>query len=305
MPCAHPQTLRFADHRAARCARQRGRARAECSPHQCPQRRRIRAWLEPESAMSDGDGEVATKRRRLTHSGEADVVMFAILGGVALIGYHDLFGGWANYAGPTFGGVAAGAIFASLLRPRLTIGRAFVIALVAGALFVIYSALVGTLVGGVFPGLDTIRALRDGVAHGFSDALGDSLPLRDRQGPLVLVSALSWLCGYTTTDISLRSRLAAVPLIPPIVPLGLSLPLTAPIGGPSVVYISIFVALCFLAVLLRASPDLTANRSERVVEIDSRSLVSSRLTVGVPLVAIIALLCPLVANAASSNNPFD
>src|SRR5439155_10332452 len=150
-----------------------------------------------------------------------------------------------------------------------------------------------------------IRALRDGVAHGFSDALGDSLPLRDRQGPLVLVSALSWLCGYTTTDICLRSRLAAVPLIPPIVLLGLSLPLTAPIGGPSVVYISIFVALCFLAVLLRASPDLTANRSERVVEIDSRSLVSSRLTVGVPLVVIIALLCPLVANAASSNNPFD
>ena len=80
--------------------------------------------------------------------------------------------------------------------------------------------------------------------HGFSDALGDSLPLRDRQGPLVLVSALSWLCGYTTTDICLRSRLAAVPLIPPIVLLGLSLPLTAPIGGPSVVYISIFVALC-------------------------------------------------------------
>ena len=96
-----------------------------------------------------------------------------------------------------------------------------------------------------------------------------------------------------------------MPLIPPIVLMGLSLPLTAPIGGPGVLYISLFVALCFLAVLLRATPDLTANRSEGVVEIDSRSLVSSRLTVGVPLVAIIALLCPLVAHAASSKDPFD
>ena len=254
--------------------------------------------------MSDGDGELVSQRR-LTHSGETDVLMFGLLGAVALIVYHDVFGGWANYVGPTFGGVIAGAIVAYLLRPRVTMGRAFAIALVVGAVFVIYSALVNTLVAGVFPGLETIRALRDGLAHGFSSALGDSLPLRDRQGPLVLVSMLSYLCGYSTTDICLRSRLAAVPLIPPILLMGLSLPLTAPIGGPGVLYISLFVAVCFLAVLLRATPDLTANRSEGVVEIDSRSLVSSRLTVGIPLVLIIALLCPIVAHAASSKDPFD
>jgi transglutaminase-like putative cysteine protease len=83
------------------------------------------------------------------------------------------------------------------------------------------------------------------------------------------------------------------------------LPLTAPIGGPGVAYIAIFIAVGFLAVLLRATPDLTAGRSEGVVEIDSRSLVSSRLTIGIPLVALVALLCPVVADAASSDDPFD
>lgn len=254
--------------------------------------------------MTDKEAEVGAPRR-LLHSGEADVVMFVLVGLTALVAYHDVFGSWGNFIGPTFGGVIGGSILAYLLRPRNTIGRAFAIAVLVGAVFVIYSALVDTLSAGIFPGGDTIRALRDGVANGFSDALGDSLPLRDQQGPLVLITALSWLCGYTASDICLRSRLAAVPLIPPIVLMGLSLPLTAPLGGPGVTYIAIFVALGFLAVLLRATPDLTANRREGVVEIDSRSLVSSRLTIGVPLVAFIALMCPVVADAASSQDPFD
>jgi transglutaminase-like putative cysteine protease/drug/metabolite transporter (DMT)-like permease len=253
-------------------------------------------------SMSD---EVVAAPRRVKHSGETDVVMFVLVGLTALVAYHDVFGSWRNFVGPTFGGVIGGSIVAFLLRRRFSIGRAFAVALVVGAVFVIYSALVDTLSAGIFPGGDTIRALRDGIAHGFSDALGDSLPLRDRQGPLVLISALSWLCGFTTTDICLRSRLAAVPLIPPIVLMGLSLPLSAPLGGPSVAYIAIFVALSFLAVLLRATPDLTARRTEGVVEIDSRSLVSSRLTVGIPLVAIIAILCPFVADVSSSEEPFD
>ncbi|MEO5840630.1 MAG: transglutaminaseTgpA domain-containing protein [Acidimicrobiales bacterium] len=255
--------------------------------------------------MSGHDDEDVGAHRRLMHSAETDVVAFVLVGLVSLFVYHDVFGGWGNFVGPTFGGVIAGAILAYLLRPRFTIGRAFAIAIVVGAVFVTYSALVDTLTAGIFPGGETIRALRDGIAHGFGDALGDSLPLRDRQGPLVLISALSWLCGYTTTDICLRSRLAAVPLIPPIVLMGISLPLTAPLGGPGIAFIAIFVALGFLAVLLRATPDLTASRSEGVVEIDSRSLVSSRLTIGVPLVAIIALMCPVVADVASSDDPFD
>jgi len=254
--------------------------------------------------MSESDTDVVSASR-VAHAAEPDVVMFAILGVSALIAYHPVFGSWTDYAVPTMGGVIGGAIVAYLLRPRLTAGRAFAIALLAGALFVTYSALVDTLVAGVFPGGDTIHALRDGVAHGFSNALSDSLPVRDRQSPLVLITIMSWLCGYITTDICVRSRLAAVPLVPPIALLGLSLPLTAPIGGPSVGYIAFFVAFSFLAVLLRATPDLTANRSEGVVEIDSRNLVSSRLTIGVPLVAIIALLCPVVADAASSSDPFD
>ena len=254
--------------------------------------------------MSESDDQLAAPRR-LTHSAETDVAMFVIVGMVGLLVYHPVFGGWGDYVGPTFGGLIGGSIVAYLLRGRLSIGRAFAIGIFLGALFVIYSALVDTLSAGVLPGNETIRALRDGIAHGFSSALGDSLPLRERQAPLVLFTALSWLCGYTSTDICLRSRLAALPLVPPIVLMGLSLPLTAPIGGPSVLYIGVFVALGFLAVLLRATPDLTASRSEGVVEIDSRSLVSSRLTIGLPLVAIIALMCPLVANAASSDDPFD
>jgi hypothetical protein len=255
--------------------------------------------------MSDVDVEVAPPPRRVTHAAEPDIVMFAALAFAALVAYHRVFGSWTSYIGPTAGAVAGGTIVAYLLRPRLSTRTAFAIAVVAGALFVTYSALVDTLSAGVLPGSDTIRALREGLTHGFSDALGDTLPLRDRQGPLVLITMLSWLCGYVTTDICLRSRLAAVPLVPPIALLGVSLPLTAPIGGPSIAYIAFFVALAFLAVLLRATPDLSANRSEGVVEIDSRNLVSSRLTIGVPLVLIIALLCPLVADATSSSDPFD
>jgi transglutaminase-like putative cysteine protease len=243
--------------------------------------------------------------QRLRHSAETDAAMFVLVGLTALFVYHDVFGAWGDFVGPTFGALIGGSILAYLLRPRLTAGRAFAIAVVAGAAFVIYSALVGTLTAGVFPGSETIRALREGIAHGFSDALSDSLPLRDQRNPLVLVTALSWLCGYVTTDICLRSRLAAVPLIPPIALMGLSLPLTAPIGGPGVAYIAAFVALGFLAVLLRATPDLTANRTDTVVELDSRSLMSSRLTIGLPLVGVIALICPAIAHAAASDDPFD
>ena len=259
---------------------------------------------DPERAMSDDDGELPL-HQRLRHSADTDAAMFTLVGVIALFVYHDVFGGWSDFAGPSFGALIGGAIVAYLLRPRLSAGRAFAVASFIGAAFVIYSALVGTLVAGVVPGSETIQALRDGIGHGFSDALSDSLPLREQRGPLVLITALSWLCGYTASDVCLRTRLAAVPLIPPIVLMGLSLPLTAPIGGPGVAYIAVFVAAGFLAVLLRATPDLTATRTEGVVEIDSRNLISSRLTVGVPLVAIIALLCPVVADATASDDPFD
>ena len=259
---------------------------------------------QTERATPDEDGELPSKQR-LRHSADTDAAMFTLVGMIALLSYHDVFGRWGDFAGPSFGALIGGAVLAYLLRPRLPAGRAFAVAALVGAAFVIYSALVSTLVAGVVPGSETIRALRDGIAHGFSDALSDSLPLRDQRGPLVLLSAFSWLCGYSSSDLCLRTRLAAVPLIPPILLMGLSLPLTAPIGGPGVAYVAVFVAFGFLAVLLRATPDLTAGRSEGMVEIDSRSLISSRLSVGIPLVVIIALLCPVVANAASSDDPFD
>jgi transglutaminase-like putative cysteine protease len=260
--------------------------------------------MEPESPVSDEDAELSS-HPRLRHSAETDAAMFVLVGLISLVAYHDVFGRWRDFAGPGFGAVIGGAIVAYLLRHRLTAGRAFAVAVIVGAAFVVYSALVSTLTAGVLPGGDTFAALRDGIARGFSEALGDSLPVREQQGPLVLVTSLSWLCGYTSTDICLRTRLAAVPLVPPIALMGLSLPLTAPIGGPGIAYIALFVAVGFLAVLLRATPDLTANRSEGVVELDSRSLVSSRLTVGVPLVGVIALLCPIVADATQSDDPFD
>src|SRR5687767_14459483 len=183
---------------------------------------------EPERATGDDDGDLSLQQR-LRHSADTDATMFTLVGLIALFAYHDVFGGWGDFAGPAFGALIGGAILAYLLRNRLSAGRAFAVAALIGAAFVIYSVLVETLIAGVVPGSETIRALRDGIAHGFSDALSDSLPLREQRGPLVLVTALSWLCGYTASDLCLRTRLAAVPLIPPIVLLGLSLPLTAPI----------------------------------------------------------------------------
>ena len=79
---------------------------------------------ELDHTAGDEDGEPSL-HQRLRHSADTDATMFTLVGLVALVAYHDVFGSWGDFVGPAFGALIGGAIVAYLLRSRLSAGRAF------------------------------------------------------------------------------------------------------------------------------------------------------------------------------------
>jgi transglutaminase-like putative cysteine protease len=249
-------------------------------------------------------GEVATARERLLTLLQLTWLVAAAF--LAALAYQPVFADAATFITRGSVVVVGGALLAAAVDRRgVRAGRAALAALAIGALVVSYAVLSSTMAAGVVPTLDTGDELRRGLASGFADALGDSLPITADRGPLVWVLSLTWLTGYGTVDLARRTGMAAVPLLAPIALFGLSLPLTAPVDGPGTLLVALFVVAVFVAILLRAAPRGGTEEADLTGQ-TSRSLLSDRLLFGIPIVAVLAVIAPLAGAALlRDDEPFD
>ena len=241
-----------------------------------------------------------------------EVVLVAAACWVAALAFRPVFSGVRTLALPTFVAIAL-ATGAAVLAARRGLPTRWSLVgsgIIAG-LFVSYTILVDTLAGGVFPGGDTLSGLRQGIAHGFSAMLADSLPLATHTLALVFVTLVCWFAAAVGTELTLRRAMPALPLVAPLAVFGLAMPVVGPMHPPSHWHVAGFVTLLLLIVLVRAVPDPTATgtvigpRVDGLAEFHSRSLLSARLRLGVPLIALAAVAAPLVATVITTRTPTD
>jgi transglutaminase-like putative cysteine protease len=240
-----------------------------------------------------------------------EIVLFVSLVLAAAAAYQPVFRTWATFVGPVFASAAVSSVLAVVMRRRRIPVRFGVLASLAGLfLFLAYTVLVGELSAGVVPGPDTTRALREGVGHGWQRIVDGSLPVADSTSALVWLSTVTWIVGHLTTECVQRSRLVAVPLLPPLLLFGLSLPLVSIRRDPPLWLVALFIALSLVAVLVRAVPDARTVRTlggaaTPLTEFHSRSVLSARLRLGLPVVALCVLLAPPLAAVVTKDDPFD
>lgn len=240
-----------------------------------------------------------------------EVLLHLLLVGLALVAYEPVFGSYGRYTGAVAGSAIAATLLATVLRRRRVPARFAVLAgLVGAGLYLSYTVLVRELSAGVVPGPDTIRALRSGIGRGWQETLDRPLPIEDRTDTLVWLVAVTWLAAHLTADLVQRTRLAVLPLAPSLVLFGLALPLTSTAGQPSLLLTGALIAVSLVAVLVRAAPDArtvqrTGASPTELAEFHSRSLLSSRLRLGLPIVALAVVAAPLVAEVVTTKDPFD
>jgi transglutaminase-like putative cysteine protease len=251
-------------------------------------------------------GSVAPRLRWL------EITIGVVTAWIAALAFRPAFASLRGFAVPTLAAAAGAAIVAVLVARRaIALRWALALSAVAAALFTAYTVLVGTLVGGVVPGRATLSGLRRGLGEGFADLLDGSLPLRDDTFPLVFVTLATWACVAITTELVQRTRVASLPVLAPVALAALAMPVVAPEHPPSTWHLSAFIGCNLLLVLVRAVPDPRATgtvigpRVDGLAEFHSRSLLSARLSLGVPLIALVALVAPLLGDAVSARRPAD
>ncbi len=231
---------------------------------------------------------------------------------VAAAAFRPVFATARTFGVPTLAAIAIATVIAAFAARRGIATRwSLVGSTGVAALFVSYTILVGSLSGGVVPGPDAVSGLRVGVGQGFSSMLGDALPLANHTFALVFVTMVCWLGAAVAAELTQRTSIPALPLIAPLAIFGLAMPVVAPTHPPSAWHIGGFIALSLLITLVRAVPDprstgtVIGARVDGLAEFHSRSLLSSRLVLGLPLIALCAVIAPFVGDAAMTRDPFD
>lgn len=241
-----------------------------------------------------------------------ELVLFAALDLIALSAFRPIFGSWRDFGGVAFGAVVVAAVLAIVMRRwALPVRLAFVGSAVAAAVFLCYTVLVGSLAAGVVPGAATLQGLRDGIGHGWQLMLDEPLPLANKTLPLVWVTAFAWFAAHATIELAQRTRHVALPLVPPLVLYGLSLPLTSATTAPQLSIAAALTGVGLFVVLVRAAPNPRATHTrmgpgtEDLSEFHSRSVLSMRLMLGLPVVVVCVVLGPLGADFFLHRDPFD
>jgi hypothetical protein len=240
-----------------------------------------------------------------------EVLLFLGLVLLAAVAYEPVFRSWTSFAAPVAGAAVLSSLLAVVLKRRRVPMRFAVLAsLVGAAIFLAYTVLVDELTAGVVPGADTIEGLRTGLRRGWQQVLDGTLPVADSTPTLVWLTAVTWIVAHLTTDLVQRTRLVALPIAPPLVLFGLSLPLVSTTAEPPWWLVVAFLGLSLLAVLVRAVPDARTMRdlggaANGVAEFHSRSVLSARLRLGVPIIVVCLVLAPLAAVVLTGDDPFD
>jgi transglutaminase-like putative cysteine protease len=242
----------------------------------------------------------------------AEAALGALACWLAAAMFAPVFDSLRRFAVPTVA-AAAGALIVSLLagRRNLALRWSLVVSVVTAALFVSYTVLVGSLSFGVLPGVDTLSGLRHGVGDGFAQMLETAFPIAEDTFPLVFVTLCTWASTAAATELVRRTRLASAPALAPVVFAGLAMPVVGPHQPPEPWHIGAFLAVCLVLVLVRAVPDPKATgtvigpKVEGLAEFHSRSLLSARLSLGVPIIVLVAVLAPVLGAVATTRTPAD
>jgi transglutaminase-like putative cysteine protease len=269
--------------------------------------------LLDDPTLPDIEGEAATLASSTSGPRRLVTVELVLFGALVLAGaaaYRPVFRTWGTFVGPVFASAVMATLVSVVLHRRRIPARFGVLASLLGlGIFLSYTVLVGELTAGVVPGPDTVRALREGIGHGWQRIVDGNLPVSDSTSALVWLSAVTWIVAHLTADFVQRTRLVAVPVIPPLVLFGLALPLVSVREEPPFWLVALFIALALLAVLVRAVPSArtvrTRGGSSPLAEFHSRSVLSARLRLGVPVVVACALVAPIVGGAITKDDPFD
>ncbi len=166
---------------------------------------------------------MSDRTRPLPSYAAVDVLAVATLSTIALAGFSDTFAGlrWIVVAGT---GVVIGLGW-TLLLTTLRMGRGVVIPLVTVP-YLLTAGVVALGSSGLFlgvPDIDTINAVAIGTVESWR-VLVETAPLVDSAGRVLLIPyALAMLPAAISSALALRSRRAALPLLPLLVALVLVL----------------------------------------------------------------------------------
>lgn len=241
-----------------------------------------------------------------------EIALGALAVWLAALAFRPVFESLRSFVVPTVAAAIAAPLVAVLAgRRNLALRWALVVSALAAALFVSYTVLVGTLVGGVVPGRATLSGLRHGLGDGFADMLAGSLPLTDDTFARVFVTLVTWAAAAGATELVNRTRLASAPLVAPVALVGVAMPVVGPDAPPGYWHLVAIISVCLLLVLVRAVPDPRATgtvigpKVDGLAEFHSRSLLSARLSLGVPLIALVAVIAPVLGEIINTREPAD
>jgi hypothetical protein len=257
-----------------------------------------------EEVLPVDDAPVTAGRRTLVL--ELVVAGFAVA--IGSFGFHPIFSSWGSFAVPAVLAVV-GATLVSVLNRRLGVPTRFalVISVIVAMVFLSYSVLVSTLKAGVIPSRGTFDAIRDGILHGWSRILRDPLPVRDETSALVFSTSVAWTGGHFAAELVQRTRQVVAPALPALGVFIVSVPLTAPVVGTDWSVVAAVLAASMLTLLVRARPERTLSRNHlATTEHDTATALSSRLSVGVPVIAVATILAiGTAALALHGRAPYD
>ncbi len=210
--------------------------------------------------------------------------------------------------------VVAGALLAGFLAVLLTqtsLGRPAraAILVVLGLLFLFLTVLLpGTSFGTAG---ELGEALFGSTIDGWRNALQATLPIETSiPEPVGFATTLAWIAGSLTGSAIGKPEGTAGVLAPGIIFAALSLPLAAPTGVASYLFIAALVGAALLVSLVRAVPQSRFGQQggdQRVTEFVGERLLVERLISGAPVLVVLALLVPLIAAVFPFGNdePFD
>ncbi len=235
----------------------------------------------------------------------------ALVGAVitSSLGYSQVFTG-SSFAF-RLAGAAIVAAMVVVFAPAMRIRRRMVpvAALLTWFLYVSYVVLGSTMSFGLPTG-DTFRELSAGLIDGWPLALDDFLPLASNSPVLVLLASVVFAATAVAIDLIWHTERISLPVLAPIVVLGLSLPLAAPAGGQPW-WLILAVAVAILGyVLIRANPTHDLHNARLVGgEIGDATTgpMSTVLLRGAPVVLAAALVGALLAGPLSlgRDDPYD
>lgn len=227
---------------------------------------------------------------------------------VAALFYGRIFAG-VGWLVPVLGGVLISAAMAFTLGRTSMTRSARVAALgIGGVLFVAIAVLLPTAsVSGIGDVFDLVFGT---TIDGWRNALTPTLPIDTALAePLGFIGVTSWIAGSVTGSLVAKSEQPAMPIIPGLLFVALSLPLAAPIGNASYLLIAGLIASGLLLVLVRAVPEavLEDDSRQQVTEFVGERMLTERLISGIPVLLAVAAVIPFLIDVtpATRDEPFD